>query len=823
MKCKLIYSALTMLCMLSAAVSCDGASGTKGGDNIKPEDVKPGDPIVVVDGKVRFYVDIDGSASRLQTGMSKEAILEKASAVYVNGTKYDLTADDSGSLYADVLENARGTYRASLSLAEAPEWFDGTPTKITVPTTQFWTEGESLPGFPMYGAYSEATGNKLFMSDALGVLNLKINGSGSIVSVKLLCDGTAMSGIFMKDGDKFISSEQANDYVVLNCTNGGVGVPMGSSFNLSLVPGEYKNAKLVVCDSQRRVMRASLDLDVKPGDFITKELTYSSDKDVIWYEGFDLCAWGGNIMGGSGSFGFAPQAGETNNDSGATLGGDEYALETVGYNVGGTGYIQPDVWNDISGKSVGAAHRMSDNYVISRNFSDYKYLFRAREFPGMMAVSYNVGTRGILATPNFSNIDGIRKIKITVRFRPLAGFDDDLLASVTNGGMVESATLDGKPLSLKSCVYKAAASEAIVSKNSVDVPSSMMTAQGWQTLELVVRRATDATYLHLCGNSTANVNGAHGFIVDEIEVTDLGKDIERSSLRVLYWNIQNGMWSDQANDFANFIEWVKRYDPDVCVWCEAVSIYKDNTSTKADDSEKRLPAGWPDVAKKYGHQYYAIGGWRDNYPQVVTSKYPIETLLKITDTETEGKPISHGAAIQQVSVNGRKLNIVTLHTWPQAYGYGVKKADQEASKANNEGDKYREYEIKYILEHTVNASEYSSQTDWLMMGDFNSRNFTDEKFYNLGEGSTAYLCQNAIRDNSDMVDIIGRTYPGFLVSSTAGNARIDYMYASPSMFSKVRNAITVIDTYATPVVDSKYGTGYYNPSDHRPILVDFEF
>ena len=106
MKCNLIYSALTMLCMLNAAVSCDGASGTKGGDSIKPEDVKPGDPIVAVDGKVRFYVDIDGSAPRLQAGESKDGILGKASAVYVNGTKYDLSRDDSGALYADVLENA---------------------------------------------------------------------------------------------------------------------------------------------------------------------------------------------------------------------------------------------------------------------------------------------------------------------------------------------------------------------------------------------------------------------------------------------------------------------------------------------------------------------------------------------------------------------------------------------------------------------------------------------------------------------------------------------------------------------------------------------
>ena len=48
---------------------------------------------------------------------------------------------------------------------------------------------------------------------------------------------------------------------------------------------------------------------------------------------------------------------------------------------------------------------------------------------------------------------------------------------------------------------------------------------------------------------------------------------ERSdSLKVLYWNIQNGMWSDQGNDYDNFVEFVKSENPDICIWAEAESI-----------------------------------------------------------------------------------------------------------------------------------------------------------------------------------------------------------------------------------------------------------
>lgn len=32
-------------------------------------------------------------------------------------------------------------------------------------------------------------------------------------------------------------------------------------------------------------------------------------------------------------------------------------------------------------------------------------------------------------------------------------------------------------------------------------------------------------------------------------------------MRLLYWNIQNGMWSDQSNGYDNFVAWVKATIP----------------------------------------------------------------------------------------------------------------------------------------------------------------------------------------------------------------------------------------------------------------------
>lgn len=100
-------------------------------------------------------------------------------------------------------------------------------------------------------------------------------------------------------------------------------------------------------------------------------------------------------------------------------------------------------------------------------------------------------------------------------------------------------------------------------------------------------------------------------------------------MRLLYWNIQNGMWSDQSNGYDNFVAWVKGYDPDVCVWCEAQSIYKSGTAERMDSVDRYLTANWGELAARYGHKYWYVGGHRDNFPQVVTSKYPIENVQRI--------------------------------------------------------------------------------------------------------------------------------------------------------------------------------------------------
>ena len=64
---------------------------------------------------------------------------------------------------------------------------------------------------------------------------------------------------------------------------------------------------------------------------------------------------------------------------------------------------------------------------------------------------------------------------------------------------------------------------------------------------------------------------------------------EKKTLRILYWNIQDGMWADQENNYDNFVNWVKGYDPDICVFCEASTIYATGTRDEIPLEDRYLP------------------------------------------------------------------------------------------------------------------------------------------------------------------------------------------------------------------------------------------
>jgi Endonuclease/Exonuclease/phosphatase family. len=812
----------------------------------KPQPVKPepgtdgGEDIEVIDGKVRFYVSIDEDSPRAKMG-----ITSRLSKVAVNGKNYTLSKSDDGRQYVEVDESKDGTYTAIYTNTLSSAFCESSANiGVKIPHSQFYkTTTTSLRDFPMYGAYSEETGNKLVFKDGFALLDLTLEGDASIssVNIKNVAGGMMAGNANFKPSTGQLALMKGVPFVELNCTSEGANVPLGASavhFYAMLAPGNYSKGLLItVCDASHRMMQFTTGpVSVAGNDVVEIKKEYKPEDNLLYYEGFDCFVWGGDYMGGEGAIGFSPSADALTWESGADLTGYENAYSLVEYDRSGSGYIQSNTWDECKSsyekiQTVGTSHRYTDSYVKSRGMEDFTYLFRTQERPGYVEVGAYSTSRGIIQTAMARNVEGIinADFEFDVCFRH--DFADGLQINVTNGGYASDVTIDGKPVDMSAhgtgIRFLATSSKVSIPLSQLTIDKSATSKKTWSHVKVSLDRATSGTMVYIAAASSSE--GKHGFFVDNIKLVKKA-DMPRGTLRVMDFNIQNGMWADQHNNYDNFVAWVKKYDPDICVWCESVTIYNDKTGTGIGNSGSNykgfLPAGWAALASRYGHKYVAIGGSRDNYPQVVTSRYPISTLETITTGESSSKPIAHGAGLHSIDVNGRTIYVATLHTWPQSYGYGVKTADRDASAANYEGDKYREYEMSYVLGRTKNASKYSSQQDWLFMGDFNSRSRLDKWYMDeIGtsyNAATVFLCQDAILNNTDYQDIIAKRYPGEFMSSTAGNSRIDYMYASPSMYKDVKNAVMLIDDWTT-IERSLWYTSFMNPSDHRPVMVDFEW
>jgi exonuclease III len=164
--------------------------------------------------------------------------------------------------------------------------------------------------------------------------------------------------------------------------------------------------------------------------------------------------------------------------------------------------------------------------------------------------------------------------------------------------------------------------------------------------------------------------------------------------------------------------------------------------------------------------------------------------------------------------------------WPQQWCYTVNSstdAKKEASAAKNEGDYYREYEMKYIVDNTVRKSTYANEEYWILGGDTNSKSPKDKWHYSSSVGDEKYLPHKYIIENTTLKDVIADYYPSgtYFMSSTYGDNRIDIMYASPSMFNRITNSIMLMDEWTSLLPAWSYHASFRDPSDHRPVLVDF--
>ena len=775
--------------------------------------IEVGAPISAAGGIVRFYVQVqDGETPRGAMGAEVKQ-LAAGGTIMVNGTSYALKDGGEGKLYVEVKEAQDNVYTAVLKYGESSFWYEGSPLQgVTVPYSQFWSRTrEAFASCPQYAFYKESTGNLLTFKDLPAMLKLSLKGIGFISSVKVRALGgqpLAGKGSFSQGT---FTLEDALDFAVLNCTEKGSYVPLSSSgivVPVLLAPGSYPDGlEVTVCTSNHKMVRRTFPAcELASGEVKTESMEISTSSDLVFYEGFDNFVWGGNWMGGESAFGFAPDDDKITSSGGMLRDGYADALTPVAYNTPGSGFIQSDIWAEVEKRTVGESHSMSKSYVSSRNIADWFYLYRCQEYQGSLGVGMGNDYRGIVQMPPLG-VKGMWDVRLSFKFSFRNGANDDLLVKVVKAGHITACKIDGRAVPSQIGYYLSTGS-AVMPRSRITIPATAAEAKQWHEVELTISGVTDDTRLQIAGNDTGS--GVHGFFLDDIEVRTIAGSEKKGTVRLMYWNIQNGMWADQGNNYDNFVAWVNRYDPDICVWCEAESLYKTGTDTYLSSSQKYLPGNWTELAGRYGHNNYN-GARRDNYPQAVTSKYKITRVQGIAGPSDV--PIVHGAGHFQITIGGRKINIVTTHLWPH-------KNDSYKPSVYPTGDEYREHEMKYLLQQTVNNSAYSSEQDWILLGDMNSVSSLDIDTYGYPADDKRFLAQDAVLKSTSLKDVVATWYPApQFVQSTYGKDRRDFIYVSPSLLQNVVRVSCFTDSF-TPGTKTDI-SNFSIPSDHRPFIVDF--
>ena len=168
------------------------------------------------------------------------------------------------------------------------------------------------------------------------------------------------------------------------------------------------------------------------------------------------------------------------------------------------------------------------------------------------------------------------------------------------------------------------------------------------------------------------------------------------------------------------------------------------------------------------------------------------------------------------------LNIVTVHLNWTPWGRGCKSDEERrASAAKFGGDLARRDEIEAILNRSFFTVPDASNQFWVVAGDYNSRSPVDARMYDIPIDSPRYAVHRWLAESTPLVDLMHEWLPNDFHVTGGAKSRIDYVYLTRGLYDHVEEARVVVDRYTRPTYSGV--SDIWRPSDHRPILVDFDF
>ena len=276
------------------------------------------------------------------------------------------------------------------------------------------------------------------------------------------------------------------------------------------------------------------------------------------------------------------------------------------------------------------------------------------------------------------------------------------------------------------------------------------------------------------------------------------------TFKLLSWNIQDGMWCDQFNNYNNFVAYINEINPDVFCVQEAATHWDIDGKNIKDYSRRYLPysdqkdkeakwenpTGWIELAARWGHKYVVMGPYKDNYPVVVTSKYPIELVQRLRGDELT--KVSHGAVHVKVHFSeSYVVNIVNLHLQP-------------ANVPNS--NTIRLNEVNFYMSKTINSEEHYKAQNWLMLGDFNDSS---------GDDVDREVRKNSYYDLWAEMNNYTKSYIDFIFGTESMRKSlksIDFLYGFAHM-EQIHYSVNGVK------VNGEAGVWKY--SDHYPVLAEF--
>lgn len=265
---------------------------------------------------------------------------------------------------------------------------------------------------------------------------------------------------------------------------------------------------------------------------------------------------------------------------------------------------------------------------------------------------------------------------------------------------------------------------------------------------------------------------------------------EAKQLKIISYNVYNGMKLDESEGKQQYIDWAKTQDADIIAWQEM------NFFTR--EKLEKFAAG-------YGHKYAVLLKESPDdpafFPVAITSKYPIVNVNKVVDN------LWHGALFADVG----NYHFVITHMNP----FWTAKRIDEINLIIDSIKYSRDPNGKWIIAGDLNSFSPADKADYdksTLLEDIKEKQKKRPILENLVNGQLSYTVQQNLLD-AGYIDALKLKHKEFI--STAPTKvfydqasvplRYDYIYVSPPLKNNVIDVKVLKDDFT-----DKY-------SDHYPV------